>query len=118
MRYNILLIGALSAESLSTAVAFVPHYNSNNGRRKALVVPTLFSSSSDATIIDNSSNSNDINAIDKAQELREKARALRLEAINAEQILRNSMQQKKDATNMEADKWIYCWVVHHIILEL
>ena len=101
-----MLIGALSAESLSTAVAFVPHYNSNNGRRKALVVPTLFSSSSDATIIDNSSNSNDINAIDKAQELREKARALRLEAINAEQVLRNSMQQKKDATNMEADKWI------------
>ncbi|KAL7535420.1 hypothetical protein ACHAXR_006475 [Thalassiosira sp. AJA248-18] len=64
----------------------------------------LFSSSSDA-VIDQSTNSSD-SAHDKAQQLRERARALRLEATAAEQILRNATQQKKDIAKKEADEWI------------
>ena len=63
----------------------------------------LFSSPSSDAIIDNSNSNNNNSAIEKAQELRERARSLRLEAINAERTLRITIQQKKDAKDMEAD---------------
>lgn len=56
-------------------------------------------------IIMSKSNDNN-NASERAQQLRERAKALRLEAISAEQTLRNSLQQKKDAKNREADRYI------------
>ncbi|KAL3764802.1 hypothetical protein ACHAWU_006219 [Discostella pseudostelligera] len=48
----------------------------------------------------------DNSACERARQLRERAKALRLEAISAEQALRNKVQQQKDAKNREADRCI------------
>jgi Zn-dependent protease len=63
-----------------------------------------FSSPSDSII----SKGDDIrsSASEKARQLRERAKELRLEAISAEQSLLNNMQQKRDAKRRDADKCI------------
>lgn len=48
----------------------------------------------------------DNSASERARQLRERAKALRLEAISAEQALRSKVQQQKDAKNREADSCI------------
>lgn len=71
---------------------------------KKLTLLTKICSTPSETIANNPDDSS--NASERARQLRQRARELRLEAISAEQSLRNSMQQKKEAKNMEADRCI------------
>jgi len=63
---------------------------------------TLLSSHTDASILD----TNNSSALEKAQQLRDKAKALRLEANSAEQTLRRISQQRVETKRVEADSMI------------
>jgi len=90
---------------LSSSIAFVSNRRPLNIISKDTSCcrsSTLFSSHTDASILA----TNDSSALEKAQQLRDKAKALRLEANNAEQALRSITQQRVETKRADADSMI------------
>jgi len=90
---------------LSSSIAFVSNrcpLNIISKDTSCCRSSTLFSSHTDASILA----TNDSSALEKAQQLRDKAKALRLEANNAEQALRSITQQRVETKRADADSMI------------
>ncbi|KAL9179589.1 hypothetical protein ACHAXT_008879 [Thalassiosira profunda] len=94
-----------ASSSFGSSQRICPALDASNGSisRRQHNLHTRFASPSESTI---SQPSGDGSAAEKAQSLIEKAKALRLEAVAAEQKLRSATQQKKDTAKEAADGWI------------
>jgi len=86
---------------LSSTLAFVSNGRLNISKDTPCCRSSTLFSSPDASIIDNNSS-----ALQKAQQLRDKAKALRLEANNTQQTLRSITQQRVETKRVEADSMI------------